>query len=226
MNEKVTYQAPTFSLWRKSHQRQASEMYKAKYDTRRAYHWVVLTYLKYDIDLVGIEQPTWYGKYGNPTAFGKILSTWISHGRQCFLVEARNRKNADTYLVVFEQDGKFITLYSKKRDDIPQGTFPISRRNASLLLRLSLVVSDKSRRITNQDIFECIARKSNHNIQKHMNRYKEQIIPAGIRAGIIKEYSGEYYFCGEHKLIETVIANLNPIGWEDFAWRQHIDLYP
>ena len=225
MTEKVTYQAPTFSLWRITHQRQALEVYKAKYDTRRAYHWVVLTYLKYDIDLVGVEQPTWYGKYGRPTAFGKLLSTWISHGRRCFLVEARNRKSTDTYLVVFEQAGIFVTLYSKTRDDIPQEMFPISRRNASLLLRLSLVVDERSRRITEQDILKCIARKSSHNIQKYLQRFKERVIPAGIEVGVIEECSGEYFFSTEHKRVERIIANLNPFGWEDFAWRQHIDPY-
>ncbi|MBL7178547.1 MAG: hypothetical protein ISS66_22215 [Desulfobacteraceae bacterium] len=224
MIEKVTYQAPIFSLWRITHQRQAPEVYKAKDDTRRAYHWVVLTYLEYDIDLIGVEQPTWYGKYG-PTAFGKLLSTWISHGRRCFLVEARNRRSTDTYLVVFEQDGRFVTLYSKTKDDIPRELFPISRRNASLLLRLSLVVDERSRRITDQDILKCIARKSSHNIQKYLQHFKERVIPAGIEAGVIEERSGEYSFSTEHKRVESVIANLNPSGWEDFAWCQHIDPY-
>lgn len=220
MTEKVTYQAPKFSLWRITHQRQGPEVYRAKYDTRRAYHWVVLTYLNYDIDLIGVKQPTWYGKSG-PTAFGTLLSTWISHGRRCFLVEARNRRNTDIYLVVFEQDGRFVTLYSKTREDVPQELFPLSRRKASHLLRLSLVVDDKTRRITDQDILKCLARKSGSNILKYLERFKKQVIPAGIEVGVIVMRSDEYFFSSEHKSVEKVIANLNPLGWEDFAWTQH-----
>jgi hypothetical protein len=225
MNPKITYQQPSFGLWKESHQRKAPDVYKAKHDTRRAYHWVVLTYLHYDIDLVGVDQPTWYGINGNPTAFGKIMATWLSHNRRCFLVEARNRKNTDTYLVVFEQDGKFVTLYSKNKEDIPQETFPISRRDAALLLRLSLVVNQMTRKITDQDIMKCVERKSNKNIQKHLQQYKNRVIPAGIEIGIINEQLGELYFCKPHKHIESTIENLNPFGWEDFVWQQHKDPY-
>jgi len=225
MTEKVIYQAPTFPRWKETHQRQAPETYRAKEDTRKTYHWVVLSYLKYDTEMIGVEQPTWFGKHG-PTAFGKILSTWISHRRRCFLVQARNRRRADTYLVVFEQDGRFVTLYSKTKDDIPNAIFPISRRNATLLLRLSLAVGDEpSRKITDRALLVCVARKKSYNIQRHLELLKQRVIPAGIEIGVIQERAGEFFFTAEHKVVESTIENLNPFGWEDFAWRQHVDPY-
>ena len=224
MDEQISYEAPSFSRWRETHQRQSPEVFKAKKETRQTYHWVVLSYLEYNLELIGVEQSTWFGEFG-PTAFGKILSTWISHKRRCFLVEARNRKNIDTYLVVFEQDGKFVTVYSKTRDDIPNEIFPISQRNSALLLRLSLATKDSSRKITDDDILKCIARKAPHNMQKYLRIFKERIIPEGIKIGVIEEHSGETYFVAEHKQVERIIANLNPLGWEDFSWRQYKDPY-
>jgi hypothetical protein len=63
---------PTFALWRRTHARIATKKpteFRAKYDSRKPYHWTVLTYLQYEPALTVAVQPTWFmGKGGKPTA--------------------------------------------------------------------------------------------------------------------------------------------------------------
>jgi hypothetical protein len=183
---------------------------------------VVLTYLKYDDSLIGVEQPTWFrGKGGRPTAFGRILSSWMSHGKKCFLVEARNRRNQDIYLVVFASDGTFITAYSKNRNDIPDTLYPISKRRALALLKLSLSVGGSSRKITDDSILGCISSRVPTRIEKSFLRYQKFVIPDGIRLGLIRESGTEQVFGMNHSKVETRIAALNPPAFEEYLWEGH-----
>ncbi|MGD9578706.1 MAG: hypothetical protein AB7Y74_10685 [Syntrophorhabdus sp.] len=222
MTNQIKYEPPTYPKWKKAHarsERRTPSQYKAKKDTRKSYHWVVLTYLKYDDALIGVEQPTWFrGAGGKPTAFGKILSSWMSYGKICFLIEARNRSSKDTYLVVFAQVGAFITTYSKNRNDIPDKLYPIVRRRALYLLRLSASVSETSRVITDDSILCCISANSPERIEKSFLRYKNLVIPDGIRLGLIAKSGEDYVFMMGHREIENQMAALNPPAFENYAW--------
>lgn len=229
MEKDLNFERPTFAKWKKTHQRQATsspDKYDGKHDTRKAYHWVVLENLQYEDQLIDVEQDTWFGHKGQPTATGKILSTWLSHGRKCFLVEAWNRKSKDLYLVVFSQEGKFITAYSKTKEDIPDIEFRVSRKKIKLLLRLSIAVGTiPDREITEEAISLCVARKALDNQTKHINRFKESIIPTGVEYGLIKQELGKFNFSMPHAEIERAAYLLNPYGWEDFLWQRHEDPY-
>lgn len=221
----VPFEQPTYAKWKNTHHRQAKNSpteYEAKKDTRKTYHWVVLTYLNYDPALIDVQQPTWWkGKGGRPTAFGRLLSTWRSHGKLCFLAESWNRRSRDTYLVVFSQNGKFITAYSKTRDDIPERLYPLSRRRAQKLLKLSAVVGDSlPRRITDDVIFQCISSKKLDSMERSFLRYLNHVIPAAVECGLIEKRGDIYYFRKSSKETESIIHQLNPVGWEDFAWNQ------
>ena len=222
-NQAIAFEQPTYAKWKKTHERYAQKsppQYQAKTDTRKSYHWVVLTYLEYNAQLIGADQPTWFmGKCGRPTASGRILSSWLSHGKTCFLVEGRNRKYKDTYLVVFSKDGKFITSYSKSRDDIPDKLYPISRRRANNLLKLSSAVGDSNtRRITAEAILQCVNSKKAQRIERGLMRYKKHVIPSGVDCGVIEQTGDAYYFTMNCKDTEAKIHYLNPLGWEEFAW--------
>lgn len=226
MQQRAQFEQPTYAKWKATHQRQAEKspsQYKAKKDTRKAYHWVVLTYLNYQQALINVEQPTWWkGKGGRPTAFGRLLSAWRSHGKFCFLVEARNRRSKDTYLVVFSPDGTFLTAYSKTRDDIPERLYPLGRRRAGQLLKLSAAVGDSpARRITDDAILECIPSRKPDKIERAFLCYVNHVIPDAVECGVVEKRGSAYYFSKNPKETESLIHQLNPVGWEDFAWNQH-----
>lgn len=205
----IAYERPTLKEWKRTHATEHPVKYKAKGDTRRRYHWTVLTYLRYHPGLIGVSQPTWFGANG-PTAHGIILSAWVSHKRHCYLVEAESKKGKDTYLVVFEGDGRFVTAYSKTRDDTPDKLHPVSVRNANSLLKLSLAVRNEGGRILDDDILKCLARKAAHNISKGTRRYKERVIPSGLKVGVIEEQDGHHFFTGDHVYVHKVLSQLNP----------------
>lgn len=223
MDKDTIYERPTYAKWKRTHERYVQKShgkYDAKKDTRKSYHWVVLTFLQYSEELKGKEQPTWfYGSGGRPTAFGTILSTWWSYGKKCFLVNARNRRTKDIYLVVFSADGSFITAYSKTKDDIPDKLFRIPRRRAYKLLRLSASVGDSNpRRITEQSILKLISGKKAHNIVKALTQYLDIVIPTGVELGLVKKEGDSYFFTMGCDDIEAEIHDLNLFGWKDFIW--------
>ena len=82
---------------------------------------------------------------------GRVLSRSESGSRECFLVEAWNRRSSDTYLVVFAKDGRFITAYSTTRTDVPARLYPLAPRRAQRLLRLNAEVADGPRRPISDD---------------------------------------------------------------------------
>src|SRR5574341_1150463 len=148
---------PTFARWRRTHAATARKKpteFRAKFDSRKPYHWTVLTYLEYDPARIGAVQPTWFKSKGNkPTAWGRILSHWEKGPREYFLVEAWNRRTSDTYLITFSKTGTFITAYSTTRTDVPAPVFPLAPKRARTLLKLNAVVSDSSpRKITDEAV--------------------------------------------------------------------------
>jgi hypothetical protein len=157
---------PTFARWRRTHAAIAKKKptdFQAKFDSRKPYHWTVLTYLEYDAARIGAVQPTWFMSRGSrPTAWGRILSRWEKGPRESFLVEAWNRRSSDTYMVVFNKTGTFITAFSTTRTDVPAPVYPLSPKCARTLLKLNAVVPEATpREITDDTILQIITQNPN-----------------------------------------------------------------
>jgi len=175
------FEKPTFALWRRTHVKIATKKpteFKAKYDSRKPYNWTVLTYLQYDPALVGSIQPTWFmAKGGQPTAWGRILSHWIKGPRECFLIEAWNRRTSDTYIVVFSKTGTFITAFSTTRTDVPAPIFPLAPKRARTLLKLNGVTPDSSLREISEEAVLRIISKNPIRLKRARDRVWNTYIP-------------------------------------------------
>jgi hypothetical protein len=205
---------PKFPKWKLSHEtlaRQDPVKYRAREEATKAYHWVVLTFLTYDPSMIGIEQSTWHGGKGTATAFGKITKYWNSTGRECFQVEAWNRKGRDTYVVVFTWGGKFLEAYSKTRDDIPEEIYPIAARRAQRMLSLSRAVGDQESKIITQDAMNrSVCTTNEKRRQRSLLAFSKYVIPNGIELGLIERVGDDFKFTMSHDQVRATLISLNP----------------
>lgn len=196
---------PTFARWRRTHAavaRKKPTEFRAKFDSRKPYHWTVLTYLEYDPARIGIVQPTWFmGRGHQPTAWGRILSQWEKGPRECFLVEAWNRRNSDTYVVIFSKTGTFITAYSTTRTDVPAPVYPLAPKRARTLLNLNAVVPETPpRKITDDAVLRVVTKNPARSIRAR-NRVSRIYMPLAESLGIIRR--DEEAWCFVNSIAET-----------------------
>lgn len=205
---------PTFALWRRTHAKTATKKpteFQAKYDSRKPYHWTVLTYLQYNPALIGSVQPTWFrGKGGNPTAWGRILSHWIKGPRECFLLEAWNRRTSDTYLVVFSKTGTFITAYSTTRTDVPAPVFPLAPKRARTLLKLNAEIpGHPPREITNEAVLRIVT-KNPKRLERTRDRIWNIYLPLAESLGLVHRDGGGWRFTNSAQETSRLIELLCP----------------
>jgi hypothetical protein len=189
---------PTFALWRRTHaanERKRPGEFRAKFDSRKPYHWTVLTFLDYDPALIGVVQPTWFmGKDNKATAWGRILSHWERGPRDHFLVEAWNRRDSDTYVLAFSKGGTFVTAYSTTRADVPAPVFPLAPKRARTLLRLNSVVPDTlPREITEEAVLQVSPRNM---VRLNRTRYRvwDIYMPLAESLALVFRDEGRWYF--------------------------------
>ena len=209
---------PTFALWRRTHAGIATKKpteFRAKYDSRKPYHWTVLTYLQYDLVLIGAVQPTWFmGKGDKPTAWGRILSHWTKGPRECFLVEAWNRRTSDTYLVAFGKTGTFITAYSTTRTDVPAPVFPLAPKRARALLKLNAEIPDTPpREITDEAVLRIIT-KNPGRLKRARDRVWKIYIPLAESLALVRRDGAAWCFTNSVRETSRLIHLLCPAGSE------------
>ncbi len=199
---------PTFPLWKRRHASLAAsnpEEYAAKHDTRKAYQWIVLTYLRYDSGLMHQQQWTWPQPFvpssGPRTAWGVILGTWELRGRNGFLVEACDKRKRDTYKVIFAKDGTFITAISVTRKDAKEQNFPLGRRAAAALLRLNERVPDLCPRHVTREAVAAILSPQSAKFAKKSEAVWNIYLPRAARVGLVTE--GPDGPCFSYSMAET-----------------------
>jgi hypothetical protein len=141
------------------------------------------------------------GRGGKPTAWGRILSRWEKESRECFLVEAWNRRNSDTYLVVFASDGTFITAYSTTRTDVVAPVYPMAPRRALRLLRLNDEVPEGPRRLITEDAILRAVTKSPVRLARVRDRIFRVDIPQAESLSLIYREGQDVLF--RHASAET-----------------------
>jgi hypothetical protein len=211
----MSRERPTFARWRQIHAHVAARTpweFAAKHDTRKSFHWVVLTFLEYDRALIDQVQPTWFrGKGGSPTAWGVIRAAWERKARDCFLVEAWNRRRRDTYVVVFEKDGRFLTAYSKTRDDAPIPLFPLSAKAAGMLLRLNDLVPDSELRVISDElILASLVSRGAARITRGFKRASKHYLPLAVRQGLVIRVDDQLCFVGPRANVRQRLFLLSP----------------
>jgi len=196
---------PTFARWRRTHaaiaKRKPAE-FRAKFDSRKPYHWTVLTYLEYNRARIGAVQPTWFmGKGNQPTASGRIMSCWVKGPRECFLVEAWNRRTSDTYVVVFSKSGKFITAYSTTRTDVPAPVYPLAPKCARLLLKLNSEISEAPPREITDDAVLWTVTSNPARLARARDRVWRIYMPLAESLGLVRRQGNAW--CFTNSLPET-----------------------